>query len=311
MCKVSFIVPVYNAAKTIRRCINSILRQSYLNIELILIDDGSPDNCGAICDEYAAEDSRVKVIHKENGGVASARNSGLDNAVGKYIMFVDADDYVESTLAEICVNIMEKGVDLLLFDYYDAKKRRVKNNRDKYYTSVEAAKMIADNSQNILGFLWNKFFKREIVRDNGIYFEESIALCEDALFCHQYIAAAKSIYYLPQQLYHYNTQGESITRAKFSSKICTVFEAYRRIIEFCNKTYSDKKLNELLYANYYCHHIRNLRRMKNELSSAERVPFRYVYDFVKNNIRQILLNKKIRLKTKLLAVYLIFALKKQ
>ena len=97
MPKISVIVPVYKAEKYICRCVDSILAQTFTDFELLLIDDGSPDNSGAICDEYAASDSRVKVFHKENGGVSSARNVGLDNACGEWITFVDADDWIAET----------------------------------------------------------------------------------------------------------------------------------------------------------------------------------------------------------------------
>ncbi|MCH5320896.1 MAG: glycosyltransferase, partial [Eubacterium sp.] len=93
--KVSIIVPVYNVEKYLNRCVESIVKQTYTNLEIILVDDGSPDNCPAMCDAWAERDSRIKVIHKENGGVSSARNIGIDNADGDYISFVDSDDYVE------------------------------------------------------------------------------------------------------------------------------------------------------------------------------------------------------------------------
>ena len=102
---ISIIVPLYNAEQDLPRCIDSILAQSYTDFELLLIDDGSPDNCGAICDEYATRDSRVRVFHKKNGGVSSARNLGLENACGEYIAFIDSDDYVLNDYLEMLRNI--------------------------------------------------------------------------------------------------------------------------------------------------------------------------------------------------------------
>lgn len=311
---VSIIIPVYNVPeKYLRECIESVMEQTLKEIEIILVDDGSPDNCGAICDEYASKDSRIKVFHKENGGVSSARNLGLDNATGKYIMFVDADDRIEQNAVDILLSYREStNADLVICGYYhDDEKVYYKGKSVKFLPKITAAQAIAGKYKYVLGYLWNKLFSKEIIDNAKIRFDEAIAICEDSLFCQKYVANCNKIVCVNELLYHYETNKNSATHANFSKNNVTVFSAYKRIIEFCNKTYSDKKLNELLYANYYCHHIRNLRRMKNELSSAERVPFRYIYDFVKNNIRQILLNKKIRLKTKLLAVYLIFALKKQ
>ena len=99
--KISVIVPVYNTEKYLRRCIDSVLAQTYQDFELLLIDDGSKDSSGAICDEYAAKDARVRVFHKENGGVSSARNLGLDNARGEWVTFVDSDDYIEKKLSQV------------------------------------------------------------------------------------------------------------------------------------------------------------------------------------------------------------------
>ena len=105
---ISVIVPIYNVEKYINRCIDSIIEQTYTNLEIILVDDGSTDNSGSICDEYAKKDNRIKVIHKENGGVSSARNVGLDTAIGQYITFVDSDDYIEKKYCEILLKTLKK-----------------------------------------------------------------------------------------------------------------------------------------------------------------------------------------------------------
>ena len=115
---ISVIVPVYRAEKYLHRCVDGILAQTYTDFELLLIDDGSPDNCGALCDEYAAKDSRVRVFHKENGGVSSARNLGLDNAKGEWVTFCDADDYVTSDWLATFSDAITKAVDLGIQGYY-------------------------------------------------------------------------------------------------------------------------------------------------------------------------------------------------
>lgn len=104
---ISVIVPVYKVEKYINKCVDSIINQTYTNLEIILVDDGSPDNCGNICDEYAKKDNRIKVVHKENAGVSSARNIGLEKSSGKYITFIDADDYVEKNYCEELLNILK------------------------------------------------------------------------------------------------------------------------------------------------------------------------------------------------------------
>lgn len=107
--KISIIVPIYNVEKYLQKCVDSILCQTYKNLEIILVNDGSPDNCPAICDEYAKKDKRIKVIHKQNGGVSSARNAGLDVATGKYVQFVDSDDWVEPEYSKTMINLIEEN----------------------------------------------------------------------------------------------------------------------------------------------------------------------------------------------------------
>ena len=116
---ISVIVPVYKVEPYIRKCVDSILGQTFSDIQVILVDDGSPDQCGKICDEYAKQDNRVEVIHKENGGLSDARNEGVKYATGKYILFVDSDDYIAEDLVEKTVEVAEtQNCDIVLFDYY-------------------------------------------------------------------------------------------------------------------------------------------------------------------------------------------------
>lgn len=118
MPKVSVIIPVYNAEKYLRKCLDSVLAQSFADFEVLLINDGSTDGSGKICDDYAQKDARVKVFHKENGGVSSARNLGLDNATGDWIVFVDSDDYVEKNYFEVINNNLSQEIDVLVFSYW-------------------------------------------------------------------------------------------------------------------------------------------------------------------------------------------------
>ena len=144
MPKVSVIVPVYKVESYLRKCVDSILGQSFSDFEVILVDDGSPDNCGAICDDYATRDQRVKVIHKINGGLSDARNVGLDVAIGQYICFVDSDDWIEQDLLKDNVAVLEhSGADLSIFGFteiysdrevvHTQAKEPKKTLNDKYY----------------------------------------------------------------------------------------------------------------------------------------------------------------------------------
>lgn len=120
MNKVSIILPIYNVEKYLEKCVNSVISQTYQNIEVILVDDGSKDSSGRICDELVESDNRIKVIHKKNGGLASARNAGYEMATGEYIMYIDSDDVIKNDIAEKCVSAMEKNNQMLL--YLDMRK---------------------------------------------------------------------------------------------------------------------------------------------------------------------------------------------
>ena len=126
---ISVVVPVYKVADLLPKCVESILVQSYHNLEIILVDDGSPDNCGDICEQYAKKDHRIKVVHKKNGGLSSARNAGIDVHTGKYILFVDSDDYIDSKMIEILYqNLQATGADISICDYVPfSDKKQVKN----------------------------------------------------------------------------------------------------------------------------------------------------------------------------------------
>lgn len=121
MNKVSIILPIYNVEKYLEKCVNSVINQTYQNIEIILVDDGSKDSSGRICDELVESDNRIKVIHKKNGGLASARNAGYEVATGEYLMYIDSDDVIKNDIAEKCVSAMEKNDQMLL--YLDMRKR--------------------------------------------------------------------------------------------------------------------------------------------------------------------------------------------
>jgi glycosyltransferase involved in cell wall biosynthesis len=136
MCEISIIVPVYDVEKYLKKCVDSILNQTFKDFELILVDDGSPDNSGAICDQYAEKDSRVRVIHKENGGLSDARNAGIEVARGKYLGFVDSDDFVnEDMYKQLYTSIIENNADLSIcgiFDLYEGKTP-IKKTEKNYY----------------------------------------------------------------------------------------------------------------------------------------------------------------------------------
>ena len=166
---ISIIIPVYKVEKYLEKCIQSVINQTYENLQIILVDDGSPDNCGKICDEYAKKDHRIEVIHKSNGGLSDARNKGLEIAKGEYIGFVDSDDYIESDMYEVLYNLLKQyNVDVSICNFYTVSQGKIaiKNadNGIKEYNRIEILKeILLDN--NIQSYAWNKLYKKELFNE--------------------------------------------------------------------------------------------------------------------------------------------------
>ena len=239
---VSIIVPVYNAEHTIGRCIESILNQEYTDFELLLVDDGSTDTSGAVCDGYAAVDSRVQVIHKENTGVSASRNLALDRARGTYLQFLDSDDWITSDATSSLVRAMESGpCDLVISDFYRVVGERVSQkgdiDEDGTMTREEfAAHMMEDPADFYYGVLWNKLYRRAIVEAHHLRMDPEISWCEDFMFNLEYIRYAEVFRAIQIPIYYYvKTKGslasQSLTISQTVKMKLTVFECYHRFFK--------------------------------------------------------------------------------
>ena len=206
--KISVIVPVYNVEQYLPRCIDSILAQTFTDFEVLLINDGSTDNSGKICDEYARKDSRIRVFHKENGGVASARQLGIDEAQGEYSIHVDGDDWIENDELEIMYKeAIETQYDIISVDYYQ-------NNQyvAEQYESTNL-QMIDDMlSGKIRGVMWNKLIRQSLYKIYQIQFPRNINFCEDVYVCTLLFLNTNKIRHMPKAFYHYIDNPQSITR---------------------------------------------------------------------------------------------------
>ncbi len=200
---ISVIVPVYNAEKYLHRCIDSILSQTFTDFELLLIDDGSKDKSGAICDEYAVKDSRVRVFHKENGGVSSARNLGLDNAEGEYIAFVDADDWIEATFLE-CMYPYDDFFDLVCA-YYKAHgwKGWIAKPYDNCSFDKNTLPLFFEQHLISCNTVWCKLFKRQLIWDYRVKFDLAYSYGEDTLFVLDYLYCVDSVCTIDNDGYNY------------------------------------------------------------------------------------------------------------
>ena len=236
---VSIIVPVYNAEKTIGRCIDSILGQQYTDFELLLVDDGSKDGSGAICDSYALADSRVQVIHKENTGVSDTRNIGISRARGVYLQFLDSDDWITPDATKLLVEAAgEHNCDLVISDFYRVVGERVSRkgdiDEDRVLTREEyAAHMMEQPADFYYGVLWNKLYRRDIVADHHLQMDPEISWCEDFMFNLEYIRHAQRFYALQVPIYYYvKTKGslasQSLSISKTIRMKLMLFEYYNQ-----------------------------------------------------------------------------------
>ena len=248
---ISIIVPVYNVEEYLDRCVESIVNQIYTNIEIILVDDGSPDNCPKMCDEWAEKDNRIKVIHKENGGVSSARNIGIDNADGDYISFVDSDDYVEnnfiSSLLSGCQN-NEAQLSVCGCCINDNDKV-IKAESTVLVNSYDACIMLFDygNCHYFEGYSCNKLYKKDIIKDNCLKFDTSFKMCEDTLFNFNYIKCINNVCVLDEALYHYCSRKDSAARSK---KIQNYFDLLLLINRFIEEASDAELINTIIFWSF-------------------------------------------------------------
>lgn len=211
---VSIIVPVYKAEKWLHRCVDSILAQTMTDFELLLIDDGSPDRSGEICDEYAAKDNRVRVFHKENGGVSSARQMGLENAIGEYVIHCDPDDWVELNMLEEMTQCAKKTQsDMVICDFY---QENIDGGGLTYYKQdllpIESSSSVLEKLVNlkIHGACWNKLVRRDCLKDITFH-PFDLVYAEDELFNIKVLKQNLKVGYLNKAFYHYVQHATSLT----------------------------------------------------------------------------------------------------
>lgn len=252
---VSIIVPVFNAEKFLRRCVDSILSQEYTDFELILVNDGSKDSSGAICDEYAEQDSRVRVIHKENTGVSDSRNQAIAMAQGIYLQFLDSDDWMTPDATKLLVRAAtENNCDMVIADFYRVIGDRLSPKGDIEEEGVLtreefAAHMMENPADFYYGVLWNKLYRRDIVEKHHLRMDTDINWCEDFMFNLEYIRHAHVFYALHAPIYYYvKTKGSLVSQGASVSKTIkmklTVFEYYNKFYKhvFDEEDYEKNRL---------------------------------------------------------------------
>ena len=256
--KVSIIIPVYNAQTHLERCIDSVLKQDFENFELLLMNDGSTDSSGGICDEYATRDDRIKVFHKENSGVSDTRNQAIKYAKGEYIQFIDSDDWITPDATDLLVRMADTyQCEMVITDFYRVIGEKVSQkgniNEDGVLTKEEFAIEMMDNPADFYyGVLWNKLYRRDIILDHQIYMEKDISWCEDFIFNMDYIRHVKNVYALHVPIYYYVktpgslvAQGTSILKTIQMKRM--VFKCYK---EFYKEMFDEDDYEKIQFQVY-------------------------------------------------------------
>ena len=239
MCKISIIVPVYNVEKYIKKCINSILSQTFKDIEIILVNDGSTDHSGKICDDFAEMDSRIRVFHKKNGGLSDARNFGINHAIGDYLGFVDSDDYISEDMYDFLYsNAIKYKADISTCGIYNVHKGK-KIEINEHYSSLankkEAIELVLDGKFLVANAV-SKLYKKEIF--NNIRYPQG-KIGEDAAVILEVLNACNRIYIDTTQKYYYYHRGGSITSNSFTKKDFDIIDIWENNELWINNNYPD------------------------------------------------------------------------
>ena len=263
---ISVIIPIYNVERYLDKCIRSVVDQTYKNLEIILVDDGSPDQCGTICDKWAEKDERIRVIHKINGGLSDARNVGLDAATGAYIGFVDSDDYIHPQMfKKLYEKIKEYNADLAICGF-----NRVEENNGMIISSVnmpvdgliekkEAMKYVCCKGSFVV--VWNKLYKRELF--NGLRFIYG-KIAEDRFIMHELIHKCTRIVAVLANYYYYAQTPNSIMRSDKTVAHLDGVEAYYRMMLFCESNNYPDLLQKISFKMTY-RYIQDMEKIKNIL----------------------------------------------
>ena len=251
---ISIIVPVYNVESYLKKCVDSIINQTYQKIEVILVDDGSSDGCAQICDEYQDIDNRVRVLHKKNGGLSSARNAGIGIATGEYLGFVDSDDYIANDMFEVLINnIKQNDADMAVcgvFECFEGTSPKIDERHLYYEVNKETALNLIFDGRDASVSACRKLYKKALFDD--IRFPEG-KISEDAFVIVDILRKCNKVVITTDQYYYYIRRTGSITTEKPSDKMFDAIEAYERNLDLIKKYFpSQKKIGQKrLYWSYF------------------------------------------------------------
>ncbi len=275
--KVSVIVPVYKVEKYLSRCVVSILKQTYEDFELILVDDGSPDSSGAMCEEYAKRDSRIVVLHRKNGGLSAARNTGIDwafaNSDSKWLTFIDSDDWIHPQYLELLLRAAtEQNVPVSVCGYHraDSPDQSTQQHISDFGSEcMSAENFLVDHEWNF-NYAWGKLYRKEYFQQ--IRYPEGKNF-EDVFTTYQILFAGTRIAFIDQRLYYYFINEEGITRSQWTPKELVVFEAMKNQLAYYRENGFKRAFEkeEYLYLNHFAYQICRIRANKADL--AQNMPY--------------------------------------
>lgn len=302
MDKISIIVPVYNVEKYVSRCIDSLISQTYKNIEIIIVDDGTKDDSGRICDQYAEKYNNISVIHTSNGGLASARNVGLQHITGEWVFFIDSDDFVTTDAIETLLMLCKQhNCDISIGDFkkYYNEEDLIRNSSEKYYimNNSQAMSLIFDKTKQRFT-AWGKLFKATLFND--IKFKSEARYAEDMYIMYKLFDAANQVIRTDREIYYYNQEGVSLCRSTFNKNKLHGCYSTRECLDFISKHYPTVE-NEAFagYSSMLLNYCWQLRK-NTEYDEFKRESISYL----KNNRKKVRTNKDINIKNKIKGIFL-------
>lgn len=299
---ISVIVPVYNAGAYLERSIASILSQTYTNLQILIIDDCSTDNTISVINDMKANDARIEVFHFDvNKGVSAARNYGIAIAKGKYIYFADGDDILEKDCVEFLhSNILidnRYGMSICGFFINDRPYCKKQNVRQEL-SAVQTARAISSmNGSAVKGYLWNKLFIADVIKNNGVKFDEACYVCEDTLFCQQYVQFISKAIYDSTAKYHYFQRKTSAVHSGIGRRKMSAFKSYNKICSLV-EMYGDQELDKCVKANYWSYAIKYYAEALKIDTAESRECMEYCLKIIKDNTFGILFSRYISIKRK-------------
>ncbi len=321
---ISIIIPIYKVEKYLKRCVESVRKQTLTDLEIILVDDGSPDDCPGICDEYLKEDSRIKVIHKQNGGLASARNAGMNIATGNYLFFLDSDDWLELDGMQRLYETAEKyQVDFVRYRAIRTGWPGMEENapcmveeiRELQQGLYEKDRIIKEiyprllaTSQLTMGAVvgaWGSLYRTDFLKKNRLSFYEEVKFSEDLIFSANVVRAAESFYFIDKPgVYHYFYNSDSISKSFREGR----WDSCKSLIKFCEKDFGEIReydfRNQLHYLRWFCICLAlNERKYLQTKKEKERYCKTLLNDEVIRSTQLGILKLKVSWKQKLLMIF--------